>query len=89
MRVKKGAHAWTPSAAGIASFRSATTKDNIPSKAKAVKWILVVVVVYASQINIILIVLKPIVLPQETYPYIQSPFPASSTVHTDYSNIYK
>ena len=29
----------TPPAAGIASFRSATTKHNIPSKAKAVKWI--------------------------------------------------
>lgn len=26
---KKGAHAWTPSAAGIESFRSVTTKDNI------------------------------------------------------------
>ncbi len=29
----------TPPAAGIASFRSTTTKCNIPSKAKAVKWI--------------------------------------------------
>ena len=29
----------TPPAAGIASFRSTTTKDNIPSKGKAVKWI--------------------------------------------------
>ena len=29
----------TPPAAGIASFRSATTKYNIPSKTKAVKWI--------------------------------------------------
>ena len=48
-----------------------------------------VVVVYASQINIILIDLKLIVLPQETYPYIQSLSPASSTVHTDYSNTYK
>ena len=47
-----------------------------------------VVVVYASQINIILIDLKLIVLPQETYPYIQSLSPASSTVHTDYSNTY-
>ena len=58
-------------------------------KQKLSNGFLVVVVVYASQINIILIVLKPIVLPQETYPYIQSPFLASSTVHTDYSNIYK
>ena len=46
-----------------------------------------VVLVYASQINIILIVLKPIVSPQETYLCTQSPFPASSTVHTDYSDI--
>lgn len=29
----------TPPAAGIASFRSTTTKYNIPSKTKAVKWI--------------------------------------------------
>ena len=29
----------TPPAAGIASFRSATTKYNIPSKTNAVKWI--------------------------------------------------
>lgn len=43
-------------------------------KQKLSNGFLVVVVVYASQINIILIVLKPIVLPQETYPYIQSPF---------------
>ena len=50
---------------------------------------LVVVLVYASQINIILIVLKPIVSPQETYLCTQSPFPAFSTVHTDYSNTYK
>ena len=50
---------------------------------------LVVVLVYASQINIILIVLKPIVSPQETYLCTQSPFPVSSTVHTDYSNTYK
>ena len=40
-----------------------------------------VVVVYASQINIILIDLKLIVLPQETYPYIQSLSPDSSTAH--------
>lgn len=50
---------------------------------------LVVVVVYVSQINIILIVLKTIVSPQETYLCTPSPFPASSTVHTDYSNTYK
>ena len=38
----------TPPAAGIASFRSTTTKDNIPSTATAVKRIfLVVIVVYA------------------------------------------
>ena len=37
---------------------------------------LVVVLVYASQINIILIVLKPIVLSQETYLCRQLPFPA-------------
>ena len=29
----------TPPATGIASFRSTTTKYNIPSKTKAVKWI--------------------------------------------------
>ena len=28
----------TPPAAGIASFRNTTTKDNIPSMPKAVKW---------------------------------------------------
>lgn len=55
INVKKGAHAWTPWATGIASFRSTTTKHNIPLKTKTVKWIfLVVVLVYASQINIIL-----------------------------------
>ena len=33
-----------------------STRDNIPSKAKAVKWIFVVVVVYASQVNFILLI---------------------------------
>ena len=42
---------------------------------------LVVIVVYALQFNIIL-ALKVIVSPQETYSYTQSPFPASSIVHT-------
>ena len=58
-------------------------------KQKLSNGFLVVVLVYASQINIILIVLKPIVSPQETYLCTQSPFPVSSTVHTDYSNTYK
>ena len=58
-------------------------------KQKLSNGFLVVVLVYASQINIILIVLKTIVSPQETYLCTQSPFPASSTVHTDYSNTYK
>ena len=53
-------------------------------KQKLSNGFLVVVVVYASQINVILIVLKPIVSPQETYLCTQSPFPASSIVHTDY-----
>ena len=44
---------------------------------------LVVIVVYALQIKIIL-ALKVIVSPQETYSYTQSPSPASSTVHKDY-----
>ena len=55
-------------------------------KQKLSNGFLVVVLVYASQINIILIVLKPIVSPQETYLCTQSPFPVSSTVHTDYSD---
>lgn len=55
-------------------------------KQKLSNGFLVVVVVYASQINIILIVLKPIVSPQETYLCTQSPSPASSTVRTDYSD---
>ena len=58
-------------------------------KQKLSNGLLVVVLVYASQIYIILIVLKPIVSPQETYLCTQSPFPVSSTVHTDYSNTYK
>ena len=58
-------------------------------KQKLSNGFLVVVLVYASQINIILIVLKPIVSPQEIYLCTQSPFLDSSTVHTDYSNIYK
>ena len=58
-------------------------------KQKLSNGFLVVVLVYASQINIILIVLKPIVSPQETYLCTQLPFPASSIVHTDYSNTYK
>ena len=37
----------TPPATGIASFRSTTTKGNITSTAMAVKWFLVVIVVYA------------------------------------------
>ena len=40
---------------------------------------LVVIVVYALQINIIL-ALKVIVSPQETYPYIQSPSPIISII---------
>ena len=55
-------------------------------KQKLSNGFLVVVLVYASQINIILIDLKLIVLPKETYPYIQSLSPASSTVRTDYSD---
>ena len=58
-------------------------------KQKLSNGFLVVVLVYASQINIIPIVLKPIVSPQEAYLCTQSPFPVSSTVHTDYSNTYK
>ena len=55
-------------------------------KQKLSNGFLVVVLVYASQINIILIVLKTIVSPQETYPYTLLPSPAFSTVHTDYSD---
>lgn len=55
-------------------------------KQKLSNGFLVVVLVYASQINIILIVLKTIVSPQETYPYTLLPSLAFSTVHTDYSD---
>ena len=55
-------------------------------KQKLSNGFLVVVLVYASQINIILIVLKTIVSPQETYPYTLLPSQAFSTVHTDYSD---
>lgn len=79
----------TPPATRLASNAAQPLKIIYHRKQKLSNGFLVVVLVYASQINIILIVLKPIVSPQETYPYIQSPFPASSNVHTDYSNIYK
>ena len=76
----------TPPATRLASNAAQPLKIIYHRKQKLSNGFLVVVVVYASQINIILIVLKPIVLPQETYPCTQSPFPASSTVHTDYSD---
>ena len=36
---KSGAHAWNSTGHAPRKQRSTTTKDNIPSKAKAVKWI--------------------------------------------------
>lgn len=79
----------TPPAAGIASFRSTTTKHNIPSKAKAVKWILVVVVVYVLMVCFILFYLKFPVLRQDTYPDILPPCLFYSTRHTNYSDTDK
>ena len=64
----------TPPAAGIASFRSATTKNNIPLKSKTVKWIFSGGISLCVTIDIILIVLKLIVSPQEPYLCTQPSF---------------